>query len=364
MTYIPWLTSVAAYGLDSSAHLPEAALPTDEWTTFLRAVIVHRLSGLLISAIDAGRFPATEGQREEAMSVQVDAMHLALLLEAALLELDERFTEVEVVYRLLKGPSFAHLLYPDPSLRPFGDIDLLVAGDDFARAGSVIAGLGGSRPSPELSPGFDRRFSKGATFSLRSGLELDLHRTFVFGPFGFRMVAEDLFATSAHIELAGRRLPTLGREERFVHACYHAALGSPAPRLLTVRDVGQGLLDGGLDSDRAKELTARWQGQAVLAAAIRLACDTLEIAPAVPLVEWAGRYQIGRRDRRALSVYRSGGSYLAQAAASVTSIPGLRAKADFVTSLATAPVTRHPRRSGRCRRLADMARIVMPRASE
>jgi len=326
----------------------------------LQGVVENRLTGLLVPAIDAGVFPATERQREEAVSAQVDAMHLALLLESALLQVGSQLTLAGLEYRLLKGPSFAHLLYSDPSLRPFGDIDLLVAGEDFAQAGSVIEGLGATRPSPELSVGFDRRFSKGAMFMLPSGFEIDLHRTFAFGPFGFRMVAEDLFATSEHVVLGGRRIPTLAREERFVHACYHAALGSPSPRLLTVRDVAEGLLDQDLDTDRVKDLTARWQGQAVLATAVRLAYDTLELVDPVPVSAWARAYEIDRRDQLALAVYRSGGSYLAQAAASISSIPGFRSKAAFVGSLATSRAARHPVRSGRCRRLADMARMMLP----
>jgi hypothetical protein len=43
---------------------------------------------------------------------------------------------------LLKGAALARLIYPDPALRPMGDIDLLVAPDEIDRAGVVLAERG------------------------------------------------------------------------------------------------------------------------------------------------------------------------------------------------------------------------------
>lgn len=354
------LRSVAAHGLGTRALAPSTPLPAEAWTALIEAAVAHRLTGLLVASIGDGTFAATDAQYDAAVSAQVDAMHVALLLESALIDVDGRLAGAGVEYRVLKGPAYAHLLYPDPSLRPFGDIDLLVRGEDFARAASLVEALGATRPASELSRGFDRRFGKGAMFVLPTGFEIDLHRTFVFGPFGFRMVPEDLFATSEQFVIGGRTLPALGAEGRFLHACYHAALGSPAPRLLVLRDVAQALLTVRLDIVAVEHLSTRWRGQAVLATAICLAWDTLEISDVVPLSVWARHYQVDRRDQRALDVYRSRASYLVQAAASISSIPGLRSKAAFVASLATSRAARHPVRSGRRRRVADAARVMLP----
>ena len=82
----------------------------------------------------------------------------------------------------------------------------------------------------EPRPGFDSRFSKGAAFTMPGGRDIDLHRTFVSGPFGLSVDLGGLFATSTPFVVGGRRLLGLGRTERFLHACYHAALGRGTPR--------------------------------------------------------------------------------------------------------------------------------------
>ena len=55
----------------------------------------------------------------------------------------------------------------------------------------------------------------------------------------------------------------LAREERFLHSCFHAALGDNPPRLLALRDVAQVLLDGRLDLHLVRALAASWQADAV-----------------------------------------------------------------------------------------------------
>jgi hypothetical protein len=354
------LRRAAAHGLETRALAPSTPLADDTWRQFCGEAVAHRLTGLLLASVECGDFPTTDAQYETLLSTHVDAMHLALLLESELMEVDRHLSETPIEYRVLKGPAYAHVAYPDPSLRPFGDIDVLVRGDDFKAATSVLEGLGAVRPSPELNRGFDRRFGKGAMFIMPSGLELDLHRTFVFGPFGFRMVPDDLFATSEEFLLGGRRLSALGAEERFLHACYHAALGSPTPRLLTVRDVAQTLLHARLDDVRVLQLSARWEGHAVVASAVNLAWETLELSVEAPLSEWARAYEPDRWEQLAFEAYGADGSYLAQAAASIGSIRGLRSKAAFVASLAGSRAARHPLRSGRRRRIRDAARIVFP----
>ncbi|MBA3621797.1 MAG: hypothetical protein H0W51_05695 [Euzebyales bacterium] len=60
----------------------------------------------------------------------------------------------------------------------------------------MLGNCGYRRSWPQLRPGFDRRFGKGAPLRRDEGWELDLHRTFVMGPFGLTVDLDGLFASS------------------------------------------------------------------------------------------------------------------------------------------------------------------------
>ena len=171
---------------------------------------------------------------------------------------------------MLKGSAVAHLDYPDPSLRTFGDVDLLVRSRDIDAAVAVLAARGARPRLGRAPPGFDRRFGKGATFTHRHGpgdrpapdVRDGAVRT-ADAPGGPLGAAEDTF------DLAGRPVRALDAECRFLHACFHAALGNAAPRLVPLRDVAQMLLFGGLDMDRVDRLMRAWQAEAVVARAVQ-----------------------------------------------------------------------------------------------
>jgi len=185
-----------------------------------------------------------------------------------------------------------------------------------------------------LRSGFDRRFGKGAPLRSDEGWELDLHRTFVMGPFGLTVDLDGLFASQSAFRLGDRTLPALGAEERLLHACYVAALSDEPPRLVALRDVAQHALEHPIDHRRVIELAVAWRGQAVLARGVQLTWTHLALADRVPLSVWAARYQLTPRDRRALAVYRRRTPYTRKALASLRVIEGAGAKLAFARALA------------------------------
>src|SRR4029078_2118569 len=98
-------------------------------------------------------------------------------------------------------------------------------GRDFEVAVDALNNVGYERTFRELRPGFDRRFGKGASFTGTVGHEVDLHRTFALGPYGLAVDLDDVWVSSDRFEIAGRSFETLDPDQRFLHACYHAAIG-------------------------------------------------------------------------------------------------------------------------------------------
>lgn len=326
--------AIASYGLPGAGRLPPmTALGERDWDDLIRHVRAERLAGHLVDAIEHGGFPATPSQRAEAIEVHAAGLFHVLLLEQRLLDTAASLEEVGIDYRLLKGTAVAHTAYRHPSLRLFGDIDLLVRSEQFDRAAEVLTSLGARRTAPPLRAGFDRRFGKGAGFGYPDRLEVDLHRTLVPGYFGLRVDTDALFQRPTMVRVGNRDLPALGLEERFLHACYHAVLGH-CTDLATLRDVAQFALETPLDASLAIDLAGRWSGHVLVAQAVATTWETFALADIVPLSVWASRYQPSGEERRALDGYRGPGrSEAARALVSLRAIEGVRAKAAFLRGL-------------------------------
>ena len=328
--------AVAAHGLGGGTLvLPDAPVEPAAWTYLLATARHERITGLLVAAIIDGALPATAEQAEEAERAHRASMATALALEATLLRTAALLEEAGVDCRVLKGTAVAHLDYPDPALRSFGDVDLLIRSSQFDEAVKTLVVAGHQRKFPEPRPGFDRRFGKGSCLVNPGGHEIDLHRTLAMGPYGLRVDLDGLWGRSSTFELAGRQLGALGPEDRFLHACFHAVLGDRTPRLAPLRDVAQMHVGRPIDGDRIRSVSSSWGADAVVARAVRLADELLGLPPDGPLSRWALGFSPNRRDRRFLSVYTSvTANYAAMSFAAVRAIPRLRDKAAFVFTLA------------------------------
>ena len=331
------VAAIAVDGLLGSAHeLPERPLDDAEFDTLLAQCVTQRLTGALANRIADGRLPATAAQAERASEEHFVALCHCLEIELLLLQTVDVFDTAGIDHRVLKGSATAHLDYPDPSRRTFVDVDILVRSEDFDRATKLLLSRGYARPIAEIRPGFDRRFGKGCTLVSPSGYEVDLHRTFVTGPFGLMVRLPDLWNDATLWALGGRtQLRALDREQRLLHACYHAALGDREPRIVPQRDIAGLVLDDRLDEVRVRELAYAWRAEYVVASAIGMTWQTLALADETALTAWAKRYQPDTRSEHAFAAYRAEqANYAARSWASLRALPDVRTRMAFMYSLA------------------------------
>ena len=295
----------AAHGLlGSRRSFPTEALSDAAFDALMGRLVSHRLVGLAASAASTGQFPVTKHQESALHASHVDAMCTCLHLEATLLDLQSEMEQQGLDCRVVKGPASAHLDYADPTLRSFGDIDLLVRSEQFDTAAALLDRLGYLRASPEPRPGFDRRFGKGAEFvAAADGTSIDLHRTFVLGPLGIQVQLDELWDGEETFLLAGRKIAALAPVQRLLAASYNAVVGDSTPRLSTLRDIAQLVLSGEIRSADAIDLARSWRAEHVLALAVRATWDQLDIADVVSLSAWAGGYEVDPAAARALRTY-------------------------------------------------------------
>jgi putative nucleotidyltransferase-like protein len=324
---------ILSFGLPGNGTNPVSILE-GSWESLLSLLCGERATGLAVASMEAGRLLVSLEQADELMAKHRVAMLQALGLERKLLALADAFDAAGIEFVVLKGPTLAHTVYPEVSWRPFNDLDLLVRTDQWSPACAVLTDLGFRRDLPEPRPGFDKRFGKAATHSGDGGLQVDLHRTLVLGPFGLWLNPEDLFERTVPFPLAERPLRRLDDTSLLLHACIHASLGWSPPLLLSLRDVAQVAGAGAVDWDLAAELARRWRLAAVVRHAFAAAQESLGASwPA----EASGllRLEPRRREQRALLAYTTnrrarGGMALT----TLWAIRGLRNKIAYVRDLA------------------------------
>lgn len=148
-----------------------------------------------------------------------------LAVDAVTAEVVTAFEEAGIETLLLKGPSISGWLYEEPSMRGYGDSDLLVDPDRLAEARAKLGELRfrpGFGPLPH--PGME---SLPAQPWRRDGFEVDLHEKLPGASAEPGRAWALLRAGAAQQAVGGRTVLALGESARLVHVALHAAHHGP-----------------------------------------------------------------------------------------------------------------------------------------
>jgi hypothetical protein len=327
------LARIIASGIPDADRADPIA-PADAWPGVFTDVREQRTTGFAMDAWERGGLVLTDDQHAELLAAHRDSMLWCVFVETKLLALAEAFEREGIAFAVLKGASLAHTIYPDPSLRSFGDIDLLVASRDYYTTCEVLARMGHERQRPEPRPGFEARFGKASVHvDPRDHVEVDLHRALVLGPIGQRVHGEDLLAHTSTFPLGGRELPRLDDTGQLISVAMHAALGFRPPRLVPLRDTVAAIGMSDVDLDLLRRWSDETSTTSMLAFAARTALQTFG-QPANERLAEIATWPITRRGRSELDQYvsdrRAAG---ALPVGTLRSIHGLRDKVAYVRGL-------------------------------
>ncbi|HVN89427.1 MAG TPA: nucleotidyltransferase family protein [Candidatus Binataceae bacterium] len=187
-----------------------------------------------------------------------------------------QFTQAGIETLLVKGPVIGALVYGDPSLRPFGDLDLVVHPRQVPIAAEALIRLG------FCSSPFDQEAFASGFFDAVEGnfqrsedrVNIDLHwdlmpRAFPFGPSG-----EAIWGHSRTIDLNGISVRTLSNEDHLLYMATHTARHG-WEFLSQVCDIAYYLKDVPIDWSLLLERASTTHSVRILAIALVLARELL-----------------------------------------------------------------------------------------
>lgn len=210
------------------------------WAALERVVEAERVGPLMHHTLRAAGIglPLAEALQQ---SYHLTALRNLLLLRelgACLRELAAAGVPVIV----LKGAALIETVYDNPSLRPMGDADLLVARHDLATAQRALTGLGYTLASLETHPGAVSEYENELTFRKpgRQDTWIDVHWSLFDSPYYQGRVTMDWFWDTARpASIADVPSQVLGPEALLLHLCGHLTLHHQATGLLWWNDIAE-----------------------------------------------------------------------------------------------------------------------------
>jgi Uncharacterised nucleotidyltransferase len=134
------------------------------------------------------------------------------------------FARSGIPWLCVKGPVAATILYDDPNLRPFSDIDLLIRQPDFRSALTNLVERG-FRPVFNMTPEWQALYfrDQSETTLFDKGIRLDLHWELLPNRYSFAPAMNAIWARAERANVFDVAVDTPGPHDTFVFLCLHAA---------------------------------------------------------------------------------------------------------------------------------------------
>jgi hypothetical protein len=266
---------LAAEGTPSETPPAEAV----DWGSLVHLAAFHRVAPLLDRSLREGCPPAVPAAVRADLAAYVRSLSSrSLLLTGELVRLLKQLEAQGVLAIPFKGPALACLLYGDPALRHFDDLDILVRRQDFSAAKSVILSLG-YQPKEQYVYHESFMLARGST-----ELVVELHWDIMPEDFPLRLDLEGIWERRASLPLGGAQAATLSPEDLLLFLCLHGSRHQWL-RLQWLCDVAQLIRRyPSLDWEKVMEQARIAGGRRMLFLGIYLANDILG-APLPPEIE-------------------------------------------------------------------------------
>jgi Uncharacterised nucleotidyltransferase len=258
--------------------------PGVDWARLLLLAREHGVVGQLAACLNDPDAPIIPSEIKQALlERQRQQNFLTLRLTGELFRLLELFNRSEIRALVIKGPVLAAQAYGDPSLRSYGDLDLLVRQRDIRRASELMIASGyqaavsldairaGKTPGQYL---FCKPDSK---------LLVEFHNDSTLRYFPRHLPIEDFFACQIRVRLDAHEVPAPSLEDHLVLICVHGAKHFWERLSLIVDVAGFVAQQTSISWERAGSSAKAVKSEHLLHTGLRLAMDVLRVKLPEPI---------------------------------------------------------------------------------
>jgi hypothetical protein len=200
------------------------AAPVDEavWREDLPTILAYRLSGLALAAARASGVTLPADVQQQIKSTYTGETMNGMRIETLAVQVAQAFEKQSIPMLVVKGPTIARF-YPEPTLRPFHDVDVLVAPSLFDAAARVLASLGFVEHDDLMQPRayFNRSCREAVNLVRADNTSVDLHHHVPPWIWGARLSFDRLCARSTPMALDRGDIPALSNEHTLLLAALH-----------------------------------------------------------------------------------------------------------------------------------------------
>lgn len=232
----------------------------------------HRVGGSAYQRLRS--LPVPESLAGGLREMYSEAVHRHLRTVWALSRLQPVLDASEVPWTVIKGPVLAELVYGDPGMRTYNDLDLLVEPRRFRDVVELLE-LTGAKLLDRNWKVIRREVFGELHLLLDAGVMLDLHWSLVTIYRGrTAMSSTEVLARRQRVALAGVPAWSLEPVDQLLHLAVHAAL-SGADKLVWIKDIDLAVGRSGLNWDAVAERAERWRIGAPVGLMLSRVADTL-----------------------------------------------------------------------------------------
>jgi hypothetical protein len=229
--------------LDCSQAFADAAARLSNWQEVPTTAEVNGLAPLLSYHLSQSGIAVPSETRHRLLALTFAHRSANRARFAVLGEILDAFTAAGIRAVVLKGAALAHLLYPNPGLRPLGDLDLLVDADLADRAQSTLGTLGFTAPPAGARTGSRTRRHHHLPIATKVcdgyDVRVEIHTDALSGDTPGSLTMERLTVAPQPFAIGDRTAYALGHADMLYHLCRHLAEPAVAGtlRLIWVADI-------------------------------------------------------------------------------------------------------------------------------
>jgi hypothetical protein len=193
-----------------------------DWNKIIAASRFHSLAPLIVKHISNGNFQGklSSSSWEKLIGIARQQTARRLRIITVFLELSSIFKEQNIEFILLKGLCISDSYYPNPSLRPMQDIDLLVHTNALDRVISLMERLSASR-IVELQSDFINSFLHHIPPFNYKDVIIEIHTNLVPANETFSFTADILWNNTVNVEIQKSHTRVLSMELNLIYLYIH-----------------------------------------------------------------------------------------------------------------------------------------------